>query len=97
MAKLGYVYILANRPGGTLYVGVTNDLVRRAYEHRESLVDGFTKTHGIKTLVYFEIHEDIEQAIIREKRLKRWRRAWKIQLIENDNPNWRDLFDDIAR
>ena len=61
------------------------------------MVDGFTKTHGIKTLVYFEIHEDIEQPIIREKRLKRWRRAWKIQLIENDNPNWRDLFDDIAR
>ena len=91
-----YVYILASRPVGTLYVGVTNDLVRRVYEHREGLVDGFTKTHGIKTLVYFEAHMDIDQAIAREKRLKRWRRAWKIQLIEHDNPDWRDLYDDLA-
>jgi putative endonuclease len=91
-----FVYILASRPNGTLYIGVTNDLVRRAYEHREGLVDGFTKTHGVKTLVYFEPHDNIEQAIVREKRLKRWRRAWKIQLIERDNPYWRDLFDDLA-
>ncbi len=87
-----YVYILASRPGGTLYVGVTNDLVRRTYEHREGQADGFTKTHGVKTLVYFEPHADIEHAIAREKRLKRWRRAWKIQLIERDNPDWRDLY-----
>ena len=92
-----YVYILAGRSKGTIYVGVTNDLVRRAYEHREGLVDGFTRTHGVKTLVYFEVHDDIEQAIAREKRLKRWRRAWKIQLIGRDNPDWRDLCDDIAR
>ncbi len=76
---------------------MTNDLVRRAYEHREGLVDGFTKTHGVKTLVCFEIHDDIDQAIAREKRLKRWRRAWKIQMIERDNPDWRDLYGNIAR
>ena len=87
-----YVYILASRPGGTLYVGVTNDLVRRTYEHREGQADGLTKTHGVKTLVYFEPHADIEHAIAREKRLKRWPRAWKIQLIEGDNPDWRDLY-----
>ncbi len=91
-----YVYILANRPNGTLYIGVTNDLVRRAYEHREGLVDGFTKTHGVKMFVYLEPHDDIEHAIVREKRLKRWRRAWKIQLIARDNPDWRDLYDDLA-
>ncbi len=92
-----YVYILASRPGGTLYVGVTNDLIRRAWEHREGLIDGFTKTHGVKALVYFEPHDDIEQAIAREKRVKRWRRAWKFQLVERDNPDWRDLYEDIAR
>ena len=91
-----YVYILASRPNGTLYIGVTNDLVRRAYEHRKGLVDGFTKTHGVKTLVFFEAHDDIEHAIVREKRFKRWRRAWKIQLIERDNSDWRDLYDDLV-
>ena len=91
-----YVYILASRPNGTLYVGVTNDLVRRAYEHREGLVDGFTKTHGVKTLVYFEVHDDIERAITREKRLKHWRRARKLQLIERDNPDWCDLYDSFG-
>ena len=91
-----YVYILASRSNGPLYIGVTNDLVRRAYEHREGLVDGFTKTHGVKTLVFFESHDDIEHAIVREKRLKRWRRAWKIQLIGRDNPEWRDLYDDLV-
>ena len=92
-----YVYILASRPGGTLYVGVTNDLIRRAWEHREGLIDGFTKMHGVKALVYFEPHDDIEQAIAREKRVKRRRRAWKFQLVERDNPDWRDLYEDIAR
>ncbi len=91
-----YVYILASRPGGTLYIGVTNNLVRRVFEHREGLVDGFTKTHRVKTLVYVEPHNEIEHAIAREKRLKRWRRAWKIQLVEGDNPDWRDLYDDLA-
>ncbi len=91
-----YVYILASRQRGTLYVGVTNDLVRRAYEHREGLVDGFTKTRGVKTLLFFEPHDDIEHAIAHEKQLKRWRRAWKVRLIERDNPDWRDLYDDLS-
>ena len=90
-----YVYMLANRQRGTLYIGVTNDLIRRAYEHREGLVDGFTKSRDVKTLVFFEPHDDIEHAIAYEKRLKRWRRAWKVQLIERDNPDWRDLYDDL--
>ena len=87
-----YVYILASRPQGTLYMGVTNDLVRRVYEHREGLVDGFTRTHGVKRLVYFEPHDDIARAIQREKTMKHWSRAWKITLIERDNPYWNDLW-----
>ena len=90
------VYILANKPRGTLYVGVTNHLARRAWEHRESVAEGFTKRYDVKTLVYIESHEDIREAIAREKKLKRWRRAWKIELIGRDNPSWRDLFDEIA-
>jgi len=80
-----YVYIMASRYRGTLYVGMTNDLLRRAYEHREELVDGFTKTYGIKLLVFYEIHEDPSSAIDREKVIKRWRRAWKFKLIEESN------------
>ena len=91
-----YVYILASTPNGTLYVGVTNDLLRRVYEHRESLVDGFTKRHGVKMLVYYEVHESPEQAIRREKALKRWNRDWKIALIEHDNPQWIDLWDGLS-
>jgi len=87
-----YVYILASRPQGTLYIGVTNDLIRRVYEHREGLVDGFTKSHGVKTLVYFECHDSIERAIQREKTMKHWSRAWKIALIERENPQWSDLW-----
>ena len=91
-----YVYILSNRPRGRLYVGVTNDLARRTWEHRESAVDGLTKRYNVKTLVYMEQHEDIREAIAREKKLKRWRRAWKLALIDSENPAWRDLFDEIA-
>lgn len=91
-----YVYILASRPRGTLYIGVTNDLVRRVFEHREGLVPGFTRHYGVKTLVHFELFESIGQAIHREKRLKHWLRAWKINLIEERNPDWRDLYDTIA-
>jgi len=86
-----YVYIMASQRNGTLYVGVTNDLVRRVYEHREGVVEGFTKQHDIKVLVFFEVHESIESAIEHEKRLKRWRRKWKLELIERENPTWRDL------
>jgi putative endonuclease len=92
-----WVYILASRIGGTLYIGVTNNLVRRVYEHRMGLVEGFTKQYGVHRLVYFEQFDDIEQAILREKRLKKWERAWKIQLIEENNPNWDDLYPRIAR
>ena len=91
-----YVYILASRPHGTLYIGVTNDLVRRVYEHREGLAAGFTKRHGVKMLVYFEQHDRVEQALQREKTLKHWRRDWKIDLIENANPHWVDLWTDIT-
>ncbi len=87
-----YVYILASERNGTLYVGVTNDLLRRVYEHKEGLADGFSKRHAVKRLVYFETHDSIEAAIGREKKLKRWPRAWKLNLIERDNPDWRDLY-----
>ena len=91
------VYILASKPGGTLYVGVTNNLVRRVYEHRERLADGFTKRYGIKTLVYFEAHEAITAALQREKSIKHWSREWKIDLIVAGNPDWRDLYEEIVR
>jgi putative endonuclease len=92
-----YVYIMASKRNGTLYVGVTNDLVRRIYEHREGQADGFTKKYGVKTLAYFESHDDIDRALQREKNLKHWRRAWKIDLIEKANPDWHDLYDTITR
>lgn len=91
-----YVYIMASRRNGTLYIGVTNDLLRRSYEHREALVEGFTKRHAVTSLVYFEAHDCVEAAIRREKSLKRWRRAWKVSLIEQDNPQWDDLYDGLA-
>ena len=90
-----FVYIMANRKHGTLYTGVTNDLLRRAYEHRESVLPGFTKRYGCKSLVWFEPHDVIERAIVREKRIKAWHRAWKERLIEVNNPDWRDLWWDI--
>ncbi|MCC6448318.1 MAG: GIY-YIG nuclease family protein [Chitinophagaceae bacterium] len=91
-----YVYIMTNKPNGTLYIGVTNDLVRRSYEHRNSLVDGFTKKYKLKMLVYFEVFDRVEEAILREKRLKKWNRQWKINMIEKDNPSWIDLYDQIT-
>jgi len=93
----GFVYLLTNRPNGTLYVGVTSDLVRRAWEHREGVVDGFTRRYGLKSLVYFERHDEIAAAIQREKIIKHWPRAWKVRLIAADNPDWRDLYEDITR
>ena len=86
-----WVYVLASKIGGTLYIGVTNDLVRRVYEHKEELAKGFTKKYEVHRLVYFEQHSDIEAAIRREKRLKKWNREWKIRLIEESNPDWIDL------
>jgi putative endonuclease len=90
------VYILASRIGGTLYIGVTNDLVRRVAQHKLKIADSFTKRHDVIRLVYFEGFDQIDQAIHREKRLKKWPRAWKISLIEKDNPNWIDLYPEIA-
>lgn len=90
------VYLLASRPRGTLYVGVTSDLVRRVWEHKQGLVEGFTKRYRVKSLVWFEQTESIEAAIAREKQIKKWNRAWKIELIEKTNPAWRDLFAEIA-
>jgi putative endonuclease len=95
MSKTYYVYILASKRNGTLYIGVTNDLVRRVWEHKEGLVSGFTETYGVKILVYFEAFDDIEQAILREKRLKKYKREWKINLIQQSNIGWRDLTDTL--
>ncbi|MBI2830295.1 MAG: GIY-YIG nuclease family protein [Chloroflexi bacterium] len=92
-----YVYILANKPRGTIYVGVTNDLIRRLYEHRNDLIAGFTKRYGVHLLVHYEQCVDVSTAIWREKRLKKWNRAWKIKLIESDNPEWRDLYPDLVQ
>jgi putative endonuclease len=92
-----YVYILTNRPNGILYVGVTNDLVRRAFEHRSGFVEGFTKRYGLNRLVYFERFETIQDAIQREHNMKHWPRAWKVRLIVAINPDWDDLFETIAK
>ena len=90
-----FVYILASQRNGTLYVGVTNDLVRRIYEHREKLIEGFTSQYNVTRLVWFDQTASIEEAIAHEKRLKRWQREWKIALIEKTNPNWDDLYESI--
>ena len=93
MAKTYFVYILASKRNGTLYIGVTNDLVRRVWEHREGLVPGFTKKYAVKMLVYFEEFTEISSAIQRETSLKRWNRKWKLDLIEKGNPDWFDLYE----
>jgi len=95
MAVCFFVYILANRRNGTLYVGVTNDLARRIAEHKSKLVPGFTRRHGVDKLVYFEEYTSIFEARAREHTIKRWRRAWKIALIERNNPEWRDLSEKL--
>jgi len=92
-----WTYILCNKPLGTLYVGMTNHIIARANQHREGLIEGFTKRYGIKRLVYFEEHATALEAIAREKTIKRWPRAWKIALIERTDLNWDDLYDAIAR
>jgi putative endonuclease len=95
MRKRFFVYILANRLKGVLYVGVTNDLGRRIWEHKTKVVPGFTSKYGVTRLVYFEEYASILEARARERALKRWRRAWKFKLIEDTNPTWRDLFDEL--
>jgi len=93
--KQSYVYILSSKKNGTLYIGVTSDLIKRVWEHKNNVVEGFTKKYSVHNLVYFEIYEDIEQAIKREKQLKRWNRKWKLELIEKSNPDWVDLYEGI--
>jgi putative endonuclease len=92
----GWIYIMTNRPNGTLYTGVTNNLARRVFEHREGLLEGFTKRYGLKSLVYYERYDEIHRAIQREKNIKHWPRAWKVRLILDMNPKWRDLYGDLA-
>ena len=96
MNKQPSVYILASKRNGTLYIGVTSDLVKRIWEHRNNLVEGFTKRYGVHRLVWYELHESMESAIQREKRLKKWKRVWKLALIESANPDWQDLYQTIA-
>ena len=96
MRKRCFVYILANRPKGVLYVGVTNDLGRRVWEHRTKVVPGFTSKYGVTILVYYEEYRSILDARERERVLKHWRRPWKFKLIEQVNPNWRDLYDELV-
>jgi putative endonuclease len=94
--KRGFVYIMASDRNGTLYIGVTSDLVRRAWEHREGLAEGFTERYGCKLLVWFECHDRIDEAIRREKQIKEWRRAWKLREIEAAHPDWNDLFPSLV-
>lgn len=96
MDKQPCVYLLASRRNGTLYVGVTSDLVKRVWEHRNDLIEGFTKRYGVHTLVWLERHETMESAIAREKAIKEWKRNWKLELIEHVNPDWRHMYADIV-
>ena len=93
--KYYYVYILASKPNGTLYIGMTDDLIRRVLEHKQGLVKGFTKTYGVKMLVYYEQSELVQSVITREKQLKKWKREWKIRLIQSMNPEWKDLYEEL--
>ena len=92
-----YVYILASKRNGTLYIGVTNNLVRRVWEHKNDVVEGFTKKYGVHQLVWYEVADTPGTAIAREKQLKKWNRAWKLKLIEEKNPKWKDLYQEIAQ
>ena len=96
MSKEPAVYILAGKRNGTLYIGVTSDLVKRVWEHKNNMVEGFTKRYGVHQLVWYELHDNMESAIEREKRLKNWKRAWKLKLIEGVNPDWEDLYHRIV-
>ncbi len=95
--KSGFVYFMANRKNGAIYTGVTSNLTKRVYQHREGLIVGFTKQHGCKRLVWFEQHDDLQEARARELRIKKWKRDWKIRLIEESNPDWNDLWFEIVK
>ena len=96
MPKQPVVYILARERNGTLYIGVTSDLQQRVWEHKNDLVEGFTKRYGVHRLVYYELHNDMVSAISREKQMKKWNRTWKLELIERQNPGWKDLWEGIV-
>lgn len=96
MSKQAAVYIMASKRNGTLYIGVTSDIIKRIWEHKNNLVDGFTKRYNVHHLVWFELHDNMKSAIEREKSLKEWKRSWKLTLIESSNPNWHDLYDTIV-
>lgn len=96
MERAGYVYILANRRNGTLYIGVTSDLAKRIYEHRTGAVPGFTRRYGCKTLVWYEVFDDLDAARLRELQMKEWQRAWKLRVIEEMNPDWADLYETLV-
>lgn len=93
MSKQPAVYILASKRNGTLYIGVTSNLIKRIWEHKNNLVEGFTEQYNVHNLVWYELHDHMESAILREKMLKEWKRKWKLELIEGSNPNWNDLYD----
>jgi putative endonuclease len=95
MTKQPAVYILASKRNGTLYVGVTSNLQKRAWEHKNELIEGFTKKYGVHLLIYYELYDDMMSAITREKQIKKWNRAWKLELIEKQNPDWKDLWKEI--
>jgi putative endonuclease len=95
VVKQACVYLLASKRNGTLYVGVTSDLIQRVWQHKNDAVDGFTKRYGVHTLVWYEVHETMQTAIAREKAIKEWKRAWKIAVIQEMNPTWRDLYEDL--
>ena len=96
MTKQPGVYMLASRRNGTLYMGVTSDLIKRVWEHKNGLAEGFTKRYAVHELVWYEIHETLESAIVREKALKEWKRKWKLEVIERGNPNWLDLYNELT-
>lgn len=96
MKKQPAVYILASKQNGTLYIGVTSELAKRAWTHKNNVIEGFTKRYGVHRLVYYEMHPDMTSAIVREKQLKKWNRAWKLELIESNNPKWNDLWSEIV-
>ena len=94
--KQGFVYIMASKRNGTLYLGVTSDLVRRCHQHREGLIEGFSRKYSCRSLVWFEVHDDLQEARQRELQMKKWKRAWKVRLIQEGNPEWIDLWPDLA-
>lgn len=95
--KQYYVYVLASKKDGVLYIGVTSNLIKRVWEHKEGVFEGFTEKYWVKKLVYYEIYDDPENAIMREKQIKKWNRSWKVELIEKENPNWNDLYEEISK